>query len=85
MTDEPINLVLEHLRAIRNAIDALRTDMHDVKDRLSAVELGLAGVRRDIAALSETDTRLYARVDRMDDRVARIERRLDIVEGPSES
>jgi hypothetical protein len=33
MTEEPVNLVLEHLRHIRAGVDALREDMRDVKRR----------------------------------------------------
>ncbi len=73
------NLVLEYLRHIRGAVDGLREDMREVKQRLTAVELGLAPVRREIAVLAETDAHLSARIDRLTDRIARVETRLDIV------
>jgi hypothetical protein len=37
MVDEP-NLVLEHLRHIRGAVDGLRGDMREVKQRLERIE-----------------------------------------------
>ena len=60
------NLVLEHLRHIRGAVDGLREDMREVKGRL-----GILG--NQYANLSN-------RLDRMDGRVERIEQRLNLVD-----
>lgn len=78
MTDNVENLVLEHLRAIRAGQDRMESELRDIKGRLSAVESGLNGVRRDLVALSEADARLQVAVDRMGERVDRIERRLEL-------
>jgi hypothetical protein len=69
MADEPQNLVLEHLRYIRGAVDGLREDVHEVKARLGLVE--------------ETCASLSRRLDRLDDRIDRIERRLDLTPAPA--
>ncbi len=79
MSDSSQNLVLEHLRHIHDAVDSLREDARELKHRLSAAELGLAGVRREVAALAEADALLGVRTDRFEDRLERIERRLDIL------
>ncbi len=46
------NLVLEHLRAIRNDITAFRSEtraeMNDVKHRLERIEEQIVGLRLDI-------------------------------------
>jgi predicted nuclease with TOPRIM domain len=63
---ETESLVLEHLRHIRGAVDALRDDMRDVKVRLGTLETQYAS--------------LSNRLDRLDGRVERIERRLDLAE-----
>ncbi|MFE0756955.1 hypothetical protein ACFW16_23540 [Inquilinus sp. NPDC058860] len=68
MTDETTNLVLEHLRHIRGGIDDLRQDMREVKTRLGLLE-------QQYAVIS-------GRLDRLTDRVERIERRLDLAEHP---
>jgi hypothetical protein len=47
------NLVLELLRAIRGDIGVLATDIRDVKHRLTLLEMGVSGVRRDIAGAFE--------------------------------
>jgi predicted nucleic acid-binding Zn-ribbon protein len=63
---ETENLVLEHLRHIRAAVDGLREDMREVKSRLGILE-------SQYASLSN-------RLDRMDSRVERIEKRLELAE-----
>lgn len=63
---ETESLVLEHLQHIRGAVDALRDDMRDVKVRLGTLETQYAS--------------LSNRLDRLDGRVERIERRLDLAE-----
>ena len=63
------NIVLEHLRRIRAAVDGLRDDMREVKGRLGILESQYASVSN--------------RLDRMDGRVERIEQRLSLVEALS--
>jgi hypothetical protein len=69
MADEPRDLVLDHLRAIRSDVGALRDDMRGVKGHLNAVE-------DIVAALVAADTRMQHSLDRLSDRTERIERRL---------
>ena len=68
MAEEPDNLVLVMLRRIDSKVDRLVSDMHDVKVRLTAVEEGLAGIHR--------------RMDRMEDRLDHVEKRLEL-SGPT--
>jgi predicted nuclease with TOPRIM domain len=63
---ETDNIVPEHLRHIRGAVDGLRDDMREVKSRLGILE-------NQYASLSN-------RLDRLDGRVERIEHRLDLAE-----
>lgn len=80
MADNAENLVLEHLRALRAGQDRIENELQDIKGRLSAVETGLNGVRRDLVALAEADVRLQITVDRLGERSDRIERRLELRE-----
>lgn len=49
MTDEPHNLILEHLRALRAGQERLEGDLMDVRRGLGNVESGLAGLRSEVA------------------------------------
>ncbi len=80
MTDNIDSLVLEHLRHIRGKVDKLSEDMDTLKlrmqshdERLIAVERAVVNVHQDIALVN-------VRLDRLESRFARIERRLDLVE-----
>jgi len=60
------NVVLEHLRHIRSAVDGLRDDMREVKGRLGILESQYAN--------------LSNRLDRLDGRIERIEQRLNLAD-----
>ena len=66
MADEPDNHTLVLLRRMDAKLDRVLEDVHDLKVRMSSVEEGLAGIHR--------------RLDRLDVRVDRIERRFDLVD-----
>jgi predicted nuclease with TOPRIM domain len=73
MADEPDNLTLRMLRQIDAKLDTILDRLHDLTARTSSVEDQLVGLRTDFV-------RLEHRVDRFDERLARIERRLDLIE-----
>lgn len=75
MPDEPDNLVLRMLRRMEEKLDRIRDDLTDLKPRVTALEGNLAIV---ISGQASTSVRL----DRLDDRLGRIERRLDLVSAP---
>ena len=66
MTVETENLVLEHLRYIRGAVDALREDNREIKTRLGILE-------QQYASMSN-------RIDRIEGRLDRIEKRLELAD-----
>ena len=75
MTNEPNdNLVLQHLRAIRDELAGLRESSRETVLRLGMVETGLARLEGSTALL-------HSRFDRVVDRVDRVERRLEIEDG----
>jgi predicted nucleic acid-binding Zn-ribbon protein len=73
MTDEVESLVLEQLRLIRKSQEEMREDILDIKIRLSATERHLGELQLQVAALN-------SRMDRFDERMARVERRLGLVD-----
>ncbi len=82
MTSETDNLILEHLRQLRNDITNFRQqvtdDMADIKNRLSGVESGMALVTREFSFSQETDARQQVSIDKIVARIERIERRLEL-------
>lgn len=80
MAETPTPLVLDHLRALRGDMAAVREDNREIKHRLHRIETGIAGLRRDQAADAETVAHLEARLDKLGDRLERIERRLDLTD-----
>ena len=71
MNAETENLALEHLLAIRAEMATLREDVRDLHQRVSSIEQHLANIRSDVADI-------HRRLDRHGDRLARIERRLEL-------
>jgi predicted nuclease with TOPRIM domain len=68
---ETDNLILEHLRPIRGTLDRHSDELREIKERIGILETGVGNLAAQYASLS-------TRLDRLDDRVARIERRLDL-------
>jgi hypothetical protein len=72
MTDEPDSLVVVYLRRIDEKVDRLAAGQLDLSRRVTSLENKVALLHGDFAAQSE-------RIDRIEMRLERIERRLDIV------
>ena len=49
MSDNTENIVLEHLRHIRNSVDQTADDMPDLKHRMSTLESAMASVKHEVA------------------------------------
>ncbi len=79
MSDNVENIVLEHLRHIRSRVDQIADDMTDVKHRMSSLELAMVSVKHEVAHGDETDARQQVALDKIIDRISRIERRLEII------
>ncbi|WOO31814.1 hypothetical protein [Diaphorobacter limosus] len=72
------NLILEHLKRFQAGQDRIEHKLDEVIARVGHIELGLAGVRRDLAHADEGSASTGVRVDRLAERIERIERRLEI-------
>ena len=73
MTEDTENMVLEMLRRIRASQERTELDIADVKSRVSALEQVQGQVLVLLGSMNQ-------RMDRFDERLGRIERRLDLVE-----
>ncbi len=77
MAEPSLELIQSMIQRMLDSQRDMREDVRELKERMVAVVLGLSGVRRDLAGLSEADARLQIAVDRQGDRLERIEHRLD--------
>ena len=66
MTDEPHNIILDHLRVIRGSLERVEHDVKDLKFRVGQME--------------ETLVHHSSRFDRIDTRLDHIEKRLGLVD-----
>lgn len=72
------NLMLEHLKRFQAGQDRIEKKLDEVVSRLGNLEMSVAGIRRDLAHLEENDAIMSVRMDRLNERVERIERRLEL-------
>jgi len=73
MTEQFDNLVLEQLRHIRGALEGVAADVSDMKLRMSSLEEHMGSQQVQFAGLNR-------RMDRFDERMTRIERRLGLLD-----
>ena len=71
MTEQVESLILEYLRGIRADIAAIKQDIRELKLRVNSLETHVANLFADVV-------RQNARLDGIDDRLMRIEQRLDL-------
>jgi uncharacterized coiled-coil protein SlyX len=82
MTDNVNSIIIEHLKALRNELREFRTETRDnfeqvkarvqsLEERATLTERGLANVHGDIALVQ-------LRLDKLDSKIDRIERRLEL-------
>jgi outer membrane murein-binding lipoprotein Lpp len=79
MSDNVENMVLEHLRHIRSSVDQIADDISDLKHRMSSLESAMVSVKHEVAHGDETDARQQVTLDKIIDRIQRIENRLELI------
>lgn len=80
MAVDVTHLIFEHLRHIRRGVDEVCLDVSDLKTRLNSVE---GPIRRLPSQMGDLQTQIAVqsgRMDRIEDRLSRIERRLELVD-----
>lgn len=77
MTGAVENLILEHLWRFQVGQDRLECDLEEVTRRLSNLEAGQASIIQRLGHLSSADAQQLS-VDGLNQRLERIERRLEL-------
>ena len=78
MVDDPENLVLSQLRAIRADISDVQGSLGEIKRRLTNLEGGQASIIQHLGHLAAADAQQQLASDGLTERLVRIERRLDL-------
>lgn len=82
MNDNVENLVIEQLKALRNEIKDFRNnyerDASDIKHRLTRVEEGITGLRKENIGVQEDIYRQQTTIDTINERINKIEKRLEL-------
>lgn len=76
MSDQPDNLVLLYLRRLDERTGRMEEDMRDLKGRATLLEQRVAA---GFTHLEGTIAHQTARLDRLENRLERVERRLDLL------
>ena len=73
------NLILEHLRALRGDMADVSTKIDTLTLRVHSLEDHVSTMRKDLANLHGDIMITHKRLDQIDERVERIEKRFDLV------
>lgn len=81
--DEPENIVLVYLRRMDAKLDRALEEIAELKLRQNETHRAVLALRREQTSDAETVAHVQARLDRLGDRLDRVERRLDIHDEPA--
>ncbi len=78
MTDQIDNIIIEHLKAICAELAEIKSDTADIKLRLHSTDTSVIELRRNDVHLFEDGAPQQVSLDKLLERILRIERRLDL-------
>ena len=81
MSENVENLILEHLRGMRASQERIEHELREIKNRITSVEAGVAGIRRDAAHDNDKIVQQQIGLDQLSERLERIEKRLELSNG----
>jgi len=80
VADNVENIVIEILRRMQSELSAIRESNREIVSRLGSIEQGISRIARDRADDYGDVMQNRRRIDGLQERVERIERRLDLVQ-----
>jgi hypothetical protein len=78
MADEVSNLIIEHLKALRADVAAVKADTMEIKERLRSHDASIIELRRADVHVFEDQARQQVSIDALARRVERLEHRLEL-------
>ena len=79
MADNVENLVLEHLRALRAGQDRIEYKLSELSSRMTSLETAVSRSRSDNLSTQEDVYRQQGTIDRINERLERVEKRLELI------
>ncbi len=78
MSENVENLMLEHLKRFQATLDRVEKEVREIKTRQNETHSAVVGLRRDQANDAGVAAHLQILIDDVQERLNRIERRLDL-------
>jgi uncharacterized coiled-coil protein SlyX len=78
MTENVENLLLEHMKLFQATLDRVERDIREIKTRIANLEGGQAAIMQHLTHLSAADAAQQVSIDIINDRLNRIESRLEL-------
>ena len=78
MAENVESLLLEHLKRFQSTLDRMEHKYGEITNRLGNLEGGQAMIIQHLAHLSTADATAQVAIDRINERLDRIERRLEL-------
>ena len=72
------NIIIEHLKALRAELAAVKADTEEIKERLRSHDASIIELRRSDVHVFEDQARQQVSLDGLSRRIERIERRLEL-------
>ena len=79
MTDSVENPLLEHMKRFQSGLTRMEHKLDEVVGRIGQLEVSVAGLRRVVAHSDQNFAALSVRLDRLNERFDRVEKRLELV------
>ena len=79
MAEDISNQIVEHLKAIRAEIAAVKADTAEIKERLRSHDASIIELRRSDVHVFEDQARQQVSIDALARRIERIEGRLELI------
>ena len=74
--------IVEQFRALRGDLAELKSGQLEIKQRITNLEISVVNLRRDLVHQADVTTTVQHSVDRLDQKIDRIERRHSLVDHP---
>lgn len=72
------NLIIEHLKAMRAELADVKSDISEIRQRMVSLDSSVIDLRRSHLHLHEDSARQQLALEKLSERVLRIERRLEL-------